>query len=131
MMESHDIEGTTALAGKRVLVVEDDYLVASWLTGVLEQWGCRVVGPAATVAEALRLVEAGGFDGAILDVNLRGEQSGPVAEALDARGTPYFFLTGYGSPALLPEALRDRHKLFKPVKASELRLAVQRRLGTR
>ncbi len=131
MMESHDIEGAAELTGRRILVVEDDYLVASWLTGILEQWGCRVVGPASTVAEALRLVEEGGFDGAILDVNLRGEQSGPVAETLEARGVPYFFLTGYGSPALLPEALRDRHKLFKPVKASELRMAVQRRLAKR
>ncbi|MBL0921015.1 MAG: response regulator [Phycisphaerales bacterium] len=118
-----------ALSGQRILVVEDDYLVASWLSGVLRQWGCEVVGPAPTVQEGLRLAEKGEIEGAILDINLRGEHSGPVAEALEAKGLPFFFLTGYGSPALLPERLRQRQKLFKPVKASELRAAVQGRFG--
>ena len=129
MMARSLASGSPGMSGRRILVVEDDYLVATWLTGMLRDWGCEVVGPAPTVAEALALASKGGFDGAILDVNLRGEHSGPVAELLESHGVPFFFLTGYGSPALLPEELRDRHKLFKPVKASELRVAVQRRLA--
>lgn len=117
------------MAGRRILIVEDDYLVASWLTGVLRQWGCEVIGPAPTVEEGLRLARSSELEGAILDINLRGEHSGPVAEELEAKGLPFFFLTGYGSPALLPERLRARQKLFKPIKASELRAAVQGRFG--
>lgn len=117
------------MRGRRILIVEDDYLVASWLAGVLRQWGCEVIGPAPTVEEGLRLARSSDIEGAILDINLRGEHSGPVAEELEAKGLPFFFLTGYGSPALLPERLRGRQKLFKPVKASELRAAVQGRFG--
>jgi len=118
------------MIGRRILIVEDDYLVASWLTGVLRQWGCEVIGPAPTVEEGLRLARSSDLEGAILDINLRGEHSGPVAEELEAKGLPFFFLTGYGSPALLPERLQGQQKLFKPVKASELRAAVQGRFGS-
>ncbi len=116
--------------GLRILVVEDDYLVATWLTGLLRQWGHEVVGPAPTVEEAVQLAREEEIEGAILDINLRGEHSGPVAEELEAKGAPFFFVTGYGSPELLPAHWRQRRKLYKPVKSSELRDEIRRRFGT-
>jgi DNA-binding response OmpR family regulator len=91
-----------ALRGRRVLIVEDDYLLAQFLTDVLEEADVKVVGPIGWIDEALALVEnsGGGLDGAILDVNLHGRNSYPVAEALAARAIPFLFATGYGQDAL-------------------------------
>ena len=91
-----------ALRGRRVLLVEDDYLLAQFLTDVLEEADIKVVGPIGWVDEALALIENSGgrLDGAILDVNLHGCNSSPVAEALAARAIPFLFATGYGQDAL-------------------------------
>jgi len=91
------------LAGLRVLVVDDEPLVAMLIEDLLADFGCQVVGPAGTVAEALRLVEAGGLSGALLDVNLAGELVYPVAEALRRANTPFAFVTGYASLGVAPE----------------------------
>lgn len=85
------------VAGLRLLVVEDEMLIAMTIEDLLSDLGCIVVGPAGSVAKALEFVDAHELDGAILDLNLKGEQALPVAEALHKRGTPFFFLTGYGS----------------------------------
>src|SRR2546429_142493 len=81
----------------RILIVEDEYIIAFDLTRSLEELGIQVVGPAAGVAEALRLVVTDGdrLNGAILDINLRGERVYQVAQALAARGVPFMFATGY------------------------------------
>ena len=84
----------TELAGKRILLVEDEYMLATDLAEFLEQHGAEVVGPVGTVAQALALA-GGALDAAVLDVNLRGERIYPVADALIARGVPIVFATGY------------------------------------
>src|SRR5690242_12307025 len=87
------------IAGLRLLVVEDEMLIAMTIEDVLSDLGCTVVGPASSVAKAMDLLGKEEIDGAILDLNLKGEQAIPVAQALQDRGTPFFFLTGYGSSA--------------------------------
>jgi len=81
----------------RVLVVEDEGLVAMMLEDLLDDLGCELAGSVASVGAALAWIEAGGeADAALLDVNLGGEPVFPVAEALRARGVPFAFTTGYG-----------------------------------
>lgn len=84
------------LSGRRILVVEDEALVAAMVAGMLEDLGAQVVGPVGTVAKGLALAEEADLDAAVLDVNLRGERIDPVAEALERRGIGFVFATGYG-----------------------------------
>ena len=81
----------------RILVVEDESLIAMMLEDILVELGCVVVGPAGRLNDALDLVHRVEVDAAILDVNIHGEQSFPIAAALDQQGTRYIFATGYGS----------------------------------
>lgn len=112
------------LKGMRVLVVEDSFLIAWSMRRILTELGCRVVGPVATVAQALRLIDERGCDAAILDVNLGTETSIPVAKTLLARATPFFFVTGYASPALAAIEFKSRRRLRKPLTESVLRDAM-------
>jgi CheY-like chemotaxis protein len=89
------------LEGFRILVAEDEVLVAMMIEDMLSDLGCVVLGPAGSVAEALALVEGGGFAGALLDVNLAGEAIYPVADALAERGIPFVFVTGYGQAGIV------------------------------
>ncbi len=101
-------------APTRILIVEDEPLIAMMLEDFLEILGRVPAGTADSVASALELVEAGGIDGAILDLNLRGgETSLPVADALAAAGVPFLFATG-GSHDSLAERFRNRPALAKP-----------------
>jgi DNA-binding response OmpR family regulator len=88
------------LRGKRILVVEDEALVAMLVEDELLDAGARIVGTASSVAEALRIIDAamgdGGISAAVLDLNLDGEAVWPVANALDELGVPFLFETGYG-----------------------------------
>jgi len=88
------------LKGKRILVVEDEALIAVMVEDMLMDMGSDVVGPAATIEAALALARAEAIDAAILDVNVRGERIDPVADALMARGVPVLFATGYGEVKL-------------------------------
>jgi CheY-like chemotaxis protein len=88
------------LAGRRILVVEDEMLVAMMVEDLLTELGCEVVGPAASVAEALRLAAQGRIDGAVLDVNLGSERVYPVADELKREQVPFVFVTGYGPSGL-------------------------------
>jgi DNA-binding response OmpR family regulator len=90
------------LAGKRVLIVEDEYAVALMIEDFLIEFGCTPVGPCGTVERALNAVAAETFDVALLDVNLDGEMVYPVANALVERHIPFLFLSGYGEAAILP-----------------------------
>lgn len=99
--------------GVRVLVVEDEPLVAMLLEDMLSDLGCTVVAVAGTVAEAVGHASGAALDAAILDVNLGTQSSGPVAEALSARAVPFIFATGYGESGV-PEAFRGRPALQKP-----------------
>ena len=101
--------------GKRLLVVEDEFVIALDLQNLLEAAGHEVVALAASVADALALLDGDGggdaepgrrrpplLDGAVLDVNLRGEPATPVADALAARGVPFVFVSGYGAAGRPP-----------------------------
>ena len=97
---------TNALQGRRVLVIEDESLVAMLLETILEDMGCAVVGPESNIDDGLTAATTeGGLDAALLDVNVAGREVFPVAEALKARGVPFVFSTGYGE-AGLPEHWR-------------------------
>lgn len=92
-----DEEMAKRLAGRRILLAEDEVIVALELALELEDHGAEVVGPAHSLTEALTLALDGGIDGAILDVDLQGEDVYPVAERLVASGVPFLFHTGHGS----------------------------------
>jgi DNA-binding response OmpR family regulator len=95
--------GRGPLADRRILVVEDDFNIASLLAMVLEADGAEIVGPVGTIKGALALIANGArIDGAILDVNLRGEMIYPVADVLRRKGVPMVFLTGYDERVLAP-----------------------------
>ena len=119
---THDTEHPPSgrLSDLSVLLVEDNYLVALAMERTLAEFGCRVIGPVASVEEGARLAEQAFMDGAILDINIRGGTSQPIAEALERRGLPYFFITGYGSPQMLPDRLRRVFRLSKPVNTRRL-----------
>jgi len=98
----------------RVLVVEDNYVLAESMRWSLGELGCEIVGPVPTAEEALSLI-VDGVDAAILDIDLQGQSSAPAALLLRERGKPFVFLTGYENTALLPEELREAQCLNKPV----------------
>ena len=99
---------------QKILIVEDEPLIAMMLEDFLDALGRAVAGTADSVSAALELVEGGGIDAAILDVNLRGgEQCWPVADALVAAGIPFVIATG-GAGDMIAEAHRDRPVLSKP-----------------
>jgi CheY-like chemotaxis protein len=118
------------LSGLRLLVVEDEALIATDLADTLRGLGCHVIGPAGTLEEGMRLAEsADRLDAALLDVNLHGQPSFPLATMLAARGVPVVFATGYSA---LPEGsgglgARVLRKPVAPVDiATALRAAVER-----
>ena len=110
-------------AGRRVLVVEDEALVAMLLETILEDMGCMAVGPAATVDEGLRMAADEAVDAALLDVNVAGRQVFPVAQALKDRGVPFVFSTGYGEGGL-PDEWRGQPTLQKPFTEAAVRDAL-------
>ena len=115
--------------GRRVvLVVEDEILIAMDLELLLEQQGWRVLGPAASVAEVLHLLEAGRPlpEVALLDVNLRGELVTPVAEALRAHGVPFLLVSAYDRAVLDVPALAGAVNLGKPTDQRRLLAALKR-----
>jgi CheY-like chemotaxis protein len=84
------------VAGKRVLVVEDEAMIAAMIMEWLEELGCTPLGPAARLSEGFALARAESFDAAVLDVNLNSEPIYALADYLRARGIPIVFATGYG-----------------------------------
>jgi CheY-like chemotaxis protein len=114
-----------SLAGRRVLVVEDETLVAMLVEDTLADAGVVVLGPAATVAESLALLEKDRPDLAVLDLNLAGETSEPVAEALIRMGVPFVVASGYGA-AGLPQRLANVPVLAKPYAPEDLTAALAR-----
>ena len=107
--------------GGRILVLEDSVIVAMEVEAVLARAGYAVLGPAATVAEAMQLMEARRIDAAVLDVNLGGgETSFPVATALTGEGIPFVFLTGYSTRAVFPAELLSVPRVAKPFQERHL-----------
>jgi CheY-like chemotaxis protein len=88
-------EAKGVLDGRRILVVEDEAVIALWVEDVLKQAGATVIGPVASVREALALAEREPFDCAVLDYKMPDGTITPVADLLVARGLPFIFATGY------------------------------------
>ncbi|WP_064706370.1 response regulator [Rhizobium bangladeshense] len=106
---------TATLVGRRLLIVEDEYLIARDLVQLLRNDGAEVIGPVATVDAALDLIdETPSLDGAVLDINLQGEMAYPIADVLTKRGVPFVFATGYDDAAILGR-YRDVPRCEKPV----------------
>ncbi len=120
-----DVQPGAGLAGRRVLVAEDDYVIADALCQELEAAGAEVAGPAPDVAAALALLAQGAIDAAVLDVNLRGEMAWPVADALLARGVPFVFATGY-DVSVIPARYAGVACCEKPVGLAEIASALAR-----
>jgi CheY-like chemotaxis protein len=108
-----------ARATARILVVEDETIIAMMIQDTLEDWGYIVVGPASRLPKALELVEQGGFDAAVLDVNIAGDLIYPVAKRLDEGKIPIVFLTGYGKSGIHSDYARHP-ALTKPIDPARL-----------
>lgn len=102
-----------------VLIVEDEPLIAMGLEDILADQGVSHRGPVGSVAAALAMIEEGGFDMALLDVNLRGERIDAVADRLAAAGIPFIFTTGHGAEGL-PAAHSDRPMIAKPFRDRDI-----------
>jgi CheY-like chemotaxis protein len=120
---------SAGLAGRRVLVVEDETIVSFLLEDMLQELGCGEVWHVGRIGDALDLLNTRRPDAAVLDVNLAGELSYPVASRLDALAVPFVFATGYGAPGL-PERWGQRPVIQKPfqleVLASAMRMLLER-----
>ena len=118
-----DAEGPTRLAGKKVLIVEDETLISMLFEDILNDLECEVVGPALNLRQATAVatvvVRLAAMDVAVLDVNLAGDPIWPVAEILADRGVPMIFSTGYGTHSL-PDRWRGYPSLPKPFSFSEV-----------
>jgi CheY-like chemotaxis protein len=109
------------LAGRRVLVVEDDFLLGQTLAELLEDEGATVLGPVGSVDQALAFLadRAGEFDHVILDLNLHGIKSYPVADALARSNVPFVFATGYSADAI-DAAYRGYPHCVKPLNTASV-----------
>lgn len=110
----------TELAGTRVLLVEDETLIAMLLEDAILELGCEVVGPAARVETAKRIIEHERFDCALVDIKLRGHSAYPLAKMLDARGVPFGFVTGYDLDRVDTQ-FRGHPVLHKPFNVAQLK----------
>jgi DNA-binding NtrC family response regulator len=124
-------EAADVLRGRRVMIVEDELLVAMELESLLEEQGCAVLGPAPTVDRALALLDRERPDAAILDVNLDGQTAIPVAAALNARGVPFLLATGYGNAQASEPELKGAPRIDKPVSHDRLVRVLARILEAR
>jgi DNA-binding response OmpR family regulator len=111
-------------ARKRVLMVEDEMLVALLLEDYLMELGFDVIGPAMRLEEAMELAGANDIDFAILDINLAGKQSFPVADVLKERGIPFMFASGYGASGLI-ERFAGACVIRKPFDAQDVQRGMQ------
>lgn len=101
------------LVDRRILIVEDESLVAMLLETILEDLGCTIAGPEGSVSGGVSVARSEHIDAALLDVNVAGELVFPVAETLKQRGIPFVFSTGYGEGGL-PEQWRGHTTIQKP-----------------
>lgn len=110
---------------KRALLVEDEAVVALLIESMLTDLGYEVVGPIPRLPKALDIASTESFDLAVLDVNLNGTPSFPIAEVMKANGIPFLFATGYGAPGI-PDYLSHVAVLQKPFKIQQLAEAIAR-----
>ena len=112
-----------ALAGRRILVIEDSPVVAEAADDMLRDMGCFVIGPATTMAPALEMAGEEQLDAAIVDINIRGGKAYPALRILHGRGIPFLLTSGYADWTL-PEEWQDRPRLGKPYTPNQLREAL-------
>ncbi len=112
-------------AARRLLVLDDEFLVATDLADLLEDAGYEIAGPALNVTDAMRIVRFDKIDGAVLDVVLKGELTFPVAASAMARGMPVLFVTANAAPYLVG-AWAAVPRLDKPYQKRELLDGVRR-----
>lgn len=115
---------------QRLLLVEDEFLVALVMEEALRELDCEIVGPVGDLDEALTKATDEALDGALLDINLNGRLVYPVAERLQERGIPFAFTTGYAEPDL-PLRFRAMPRLQKPADLMRLRELVLSFAGAR
>lgn len=113
------------MAALRILVVEDEFLIALDIAGVLEQAGIAVIGPVSTVTEAMNAIAQEEMRGALLDAHLAGDPVGCIADALKAKAIPFAFVSGYGLEQL-PADHRGVPLVRKPFTGKDLLDAVAR-----
>jgi len=109
--------------GCRILLVEDSPVVGPFTADLLGDLGCEVVGPAPTMAAARELIEKEEFEAALMDVHIRGERVFPLCEALEAKGVPFIFTSGYADWTM-PGKWRDRPRLQKPYTIDQVKDAL-------
>jgi DNA-binding response OmpR family regulator len=108
----------------RVLIVEDEMMVSMLLEDMLDELGYQVVGPVADLGEARKIAERGEIEAAILDVNLNGQDTFPLAKLLTEREIPFVFATGYGTNGV-SEHFRHTPALQKPFQSADLARALR------
>jgi len=111
-------------SGLRVLLVEDEIMIALLLEEELAALDCQVIGPIGRLDKALEIAQREAVDVGILDVNINGNEVYPVAEVLAARGIPFVFVTGYGRQGLRAP-YRDSPTLQKPFQFHDLQRAIE------
>jgi DNA-binding response OmpR family regulator len=112
--------GRDALAGLRILIVEDEFLVAMLVEEMLQKLRCEIVGPVSTLEEAVATVRQNRLDGALLDANLNGKNSSPVADELSGHEVPFILVTGYSGHQGDPPLLKCAPRVRKPINLDEL-----------
>jgi CheY-like chemotaxis protein len=117
-----------SLEGARALIIEDEAIIAMTAEDMLDQLGCITVASVSSLAEAIAAAERGGFDFALLDVNLNGAESLPVAALLKKAGLPFVFTTGYGSVVRGVDH-EDAPLVTKPYRTRDLGIAIAKALG--
>ncbi len=110
-----------AALGCKILLIEDEALIAMQLKLDLEEDGHTVIGPIAQLSEALRTAAESEFDIALIDINLGADNSAPVAEILDRRNVPFAFTTGYNDLIFMPPPLRNYPHLTKPYSLADVK----------
>jgi CheY-like chemotaxis protein len=113
----------TGLENRRILIVEDENLIAIVIEDTLQSAGCITLGPVGKLDAAVLMATEEQIDAAVLDVTIRGGQVFPVADVLIQRNIPFVFASGYGDWAL-PEAFRGMPRLSKPYTPDELEAAL-------
>jgi CheY-like chemotaxis protein len=116
------------LSNRNVLVVEDEMMIAMLIEDMLDEFGCKLVGPATNVPRALELIGKESIEIAVLDLNLDGHDTYVIADALHEKNVPFIFATGYGAIGLRKE-YGNRPVLQKPFQTKDLEIALAQALA--
>lgn len=115
------------LSGRSILVIEDEMLILMMIEDMLADLGCKSISVASKIGKAITLIDGQVFDAAMVDLNLSGVESYPIADALKARDVPYFFSTG-SSVTSIKDGYRDHDVLKKPFTFEQLSNMLSRSL---